>query len=352
MKETVWLHIGTNKTGSTAIQLGLRDYDDGISRYARLGRVNHSVPMSILFRHAPAENSNLKKAGKTPEEAEAIAAQARQYLISEMDGPAKALIISAESMSDFSDPAMCRVAAFLAPRTKRVRVLAYVRDPAGYASSSFQQRVKGGSSDLAVPRLTLRNRLEPSIRAFGSGAMEVVAFNRETLGSAGVLTDAARRMNLNVSPAEDTIANASLSPGAVGLLYFWNRSPDSATGNQIRANARTQLIAELGKTLSGRFRLSPDLVRPLVDASDLKWLFETFGIDFRGAMDKESPSASDIASEDDLSRARDAAFPALVALLLSKGVKHSPKSPDEAMTRLFELKIDQITKSRPIGNWL
>ncbi len=48
-KELVWLHIGTHKTGTTAIQTGLKSFDNGVTRYARMGSANHTAVMSALF---------------------------------------------------------------------------------------------------------------------------------------------------------------------------------------------------------------------------------------------------------------------------------------------------------------
>lgn len=50
MKDVVWLHIGPHKTGSSAIQKALQDYDDGTTRVARLGRPNHSIALTAAFK--------------------------------------------------------------------------------------------------------------------------------------------------------------------------------------------------------------------------------------------------------------------------------------------------------------
>ena len=63
MKDTIWLHIGTHKTGSTALQRSLATYDDGTTRFARLGTPHHSAPMAILFRSRPEHNATLRQKG-------------------------------------------------------------------------------------------------------------------------------------------------------------------------------------------------------------------------------------------------------------------------------------------------
>ena len=56
MREVV-IHIGHGKTGTTAIQEALHGYQDSSTRYACFPEVNHSGPMSAIFRKNPMSHS-------------------------------------------------------------------------------------------------------------------------------------------------------------------------------------------------------------------------------------------------------------------------------------------------------
>lgn len=352
MKDLVWLHIGMHKTGSTAIQDGLKSYDDGVTRYARLGMANHSQVLGTLFNRRPTQQEKRPGKGFGRFLAPVYLAIIRRRFLAELTGPAPRLILSGEALSHFDKPSMAVLAQVLKAHAEQVRVLVYVRDPVSYTSSAFQQRVKGGNHSMKLTSPSFRKRLRLSFEVFGRDAVEVAAFDRRAFGAGGVLADAARRIGVRPEASDAVVLNESLSAGAVGLLYFWNRVAPAASASRRAEAARRKVIDDVAKAVPGRFRLAPSLARSVVDPADLDWLLRQTGIDFRDCLTQPDAPDSDIFSEDDLRAARDAALPALIAHMTTLGIKNIPADADAAMTRLFQAKLTQTSRIAPYVRFL
>ena len=343
MKDTVWLHIGTHKTGTTAIQNTLDRYDDGTTRYARLMRPNHSLALSALFRDSKGAMNSLRNQGITGVAAEQWTAAARAKLMEELNSPARQLVISAEGLANFQADDLVRLRDAIAPLTRTFRVLAYVRDPLGYASSMFQQTVQNGKCAFVLPDLAYRPRLEPALQVFGRDAMEVVRFERDGLADGDVIADFCARTRIDRSRLHPKPANERLSAVATGLIYGFNQLPEATPGTKARFRARFALIGRLAEVLPGKLRLDPDLVRGFVDPADLDWLAECWGVDFRAGLASAGPKAGDIGSENDLLRAREAARPALEKLAARWLIRSHGRSIDEILLRLYKSEIARQT---------
>lgn len=335
MKDTVWLHIGTHKTGTTAIQSSLSRYDDGNIRYARLGLPNHSIPLETVFRGNPEQNGNLRKKGITGAAAHAYAAEVRRKLQAELDGPARVLILSGETLSLFSTGQMRNLKAAIEGSCREIRVLAYVRDPITFASSIFAERIRNGGHQFALPDLGYRTRLEPSIQIFGRDAVEVVRYDRRHLRNGDVIDHFAHRTGVNRTRLAAPRGNERLPARAAAALYFWNRTGDAVVNSRSRLRARNEMIRALAVAMPGVLRLAPDLIRKSVDPGDVAWLAETFGIDFAPELAAAKPGPDDIAGEDDLRRLRDEALPELRRI----GGRFRRADPDALVSAVFARKL-------------
>ncbi len=351
-KDLIWLHIGMHKTGSTAIQDGLKAHDDGTTRYARLGAPNHSLVLAALFNRRPAQQDRLRRKGLGRLLAPIYKAINRRRLLAELSGPTPRLILSGETLSHFDHASMTALAKVLGAHAAGVRVLVYVRDPVSYAGSAFQQRVRGGGHDMKLSSPSFRKRLKISFAVFGRDAVEVVAYDRQAFGAGGVLADAAQRMGVHPARADAVVVNESLSAAAIGLLYFWNRSAAFSTGSWRHEAARRAMIEDLAQALPGRFRLAPSRARSVVDPADLEWLQRQTGIDFRNCLTLPDAPDCDIFAEDDLLCARNAALPALIAHLNALGITDVPAEADAALTRLFQFHLARTSRIAPYLRYL
>ncbi len=279
-----------------------------------------------------------------------MAEKTRARLLAELQGQARNLITSGEGLSQFTKPAMQDLAAFLKDHTRQVRILAYVRDPVSYASSMSCQEVKYGRHAFKLPDLRFRRRLEPSLRVFGKGAVEVVAFDRKALHDGDLFADAARRMGIDARKMRRSVANESISAEALALLYFWNRCPESAMGSRPKMRARHKLISVLGDAFPGRIRLAPATIPPLLDPADLGWLQETFGFAFSAALSQPdlAPQDTDISGEADLAALRLRALPKLQALARQYGAPTGMDDPDKLVGQIYARLIRRETWKEPL----
>lgn len=138
MKKII-VHIGVHKTGSSSIQKTLDGFDDGKTRYARLGDLNHSIPLYSIFSSNRFERRHFQRQGLSEQEMAATVAKYDALLSRELALERETLILSAEDLSILKNEAdVLSLRQRLSPHADRLEVLAYLRDPVGFASSSFQ----------------------------------------------------------------------------------------------------------------------------------------------------------------------------------------------------------------------
>jgi hypothetical protein len=299
--------------------------------------------MVALFRDAERCKVSLRNQGITGAAAETWISTARARLKEDLGSPARQLVISGETMSSFETADFERLRDAIAPHTRAIRVLAYLRDPLGFASSMFQQMVKNGQKTFSVPDLKYRPRLEPALRVFGLDAVDVVMFDKDTLPGGDVITDFCARIGIDRSRLTNKIANERLSAATIGLIYGFNQLAESKIGTKARFRARYALIERLAVALPGKLRLDPDLVRKRVDPADLDWLAETWGVDFRPGLLSAAHEADDIGNLSDLMAARESARPALEQMAARRLIRSRGRDIDDIMLRLYKSQITRET---------
>ena len=138
------VHIGMHKTGSSSIQHSLRNFKDAQFVYAALGEdANHSLAIFTAFGTQPERHPLHRKADRGPIALRDYAERVRGVLersISVAQG--RTLIISGEDISVLGEDELQRMRDFLEARFDSVTVVGYIRPPAGFMASSFQQLVK------------------------------------------------------------------------------------------------------------------------------------------------------------------------------------------------------------------
>ncbi|MCA0873439.1 hypothetical protein LCL97_21625 [Seohaeicola saemankumensis] len=326
-KDTIFLHIGMHKTASTSIQVSLRQLADGTTRYARLGAPNHSVALLRMF-----DDALVAKARARAAEDDDGGAGARDRVAAALEdslqSPERNLILSGEGLTRMSPEGIARMQAYLAPRCREIRVLAYVRDPAGFAPSAWQQRIKGGLPDFRVPTPNYRARFEGFIDVFGRAAVEFVRFAPKSFRNGCIITDFCDRVGVDVSQIERHHVGSSMSGEAAALLMLWNRQQKRVTP-RTRA-ASTSLQAVLKEAFPGKFSFSPELIAAHLDQADCDWMEAQAGF---ALADPANPAASGavIGGEDDLMALARGAVPRLEALLDGRGIAAPAEATPEAL---------------------
>jgi hypothetical protein len=345
-KDTIFLHIGMHKTATTAIQLSLQKYNDGTTRYARLGRPNHSIPLVTLFSRGKTLNSRHARLKSDREVGRDLRKRTEQTLLAELNSPERNLILSGEGLAGLPRSGVQALHDFLTPHCRQIRLLAYVRDPISFASSALQQRIKGGSTRFQVPAPFYRRRFAKFLKVFGADAMEFVRFAPDAFCENDIIADFCHRVGIPRQNAAEE-SNSSLSASSVSLLLAWNRGGalrTQAHGRSSRAPA--PVLRALEQNFPGRFRLDSHLVGQHVNLKDCEWMerkagFALMGPDAAPLKDLLSAAGTEtqsngIPSEDALETLAREAVPQLRPLLEDAGTPLADDaSPAQIMDALF-----------------
>lgn len=261
MIETLWIHIGMGKTGTSAIQgyfdaVGDRiEQELGIS-YLQSGRINRAHQLlSPTYRAA--------KNTEWP--------QALENLRSELaSSPYSTGLISSEFLC-WDKEAFCKRLLVSTAGTK-VKVVFFVREIGDLLYASFLQQVKNRPQSLANQgyrfspflkkvgmRFDFSQRLAPWIQVFGRESIHVVDYDRmPDRDSAAAMCDVLGIPYWKEMAVADT-SNGSLNETELDLLRFMDQNCD------LPADKRKLLIRFLASR-SGRTRTTlPERFRPWIE---------------------------------------------------------------------------------------
>ncbi|MGL4316273.1 MAG: hypothetical protein ACRCTL_06630 [Pseudomonas sp.] len=268
---TCVLHIGMHKTGSTSIQASLQHFQDQHFVYADLGRApNHSHAIYDAFTldgergFFDVKPEQVQVDRYTELLLQAIAANGERNLL-----------ISGEKISVMHPAALQRLQNFLSPHFQQIKVVGYVRPPASYIASAFQQRLKNRNPSFAPLRL-YRSYVETFQRfddIFGRDNVELWKFDGATLYKSCAVSDFCRRTAIELPDSRITNKNESMSRQFVGLLYVYRKfAPDLAATLQLDEVER--LNNSLATVWSDKFYLSPRLTQAIHvhHAADIAWM--------------------------------------------------------------------------------
>jgi hypothetical protein len=273
------LHIGMHKTGSTSIQSCLDKFDNGTTRYAQLCDVNHSIPLYTLFsenRYSYAVHTSL---GLTDAEIDQLTQQIRQNLDCELALKRQTLIISGEDISLIEPEGIKAMAEYLKTRVQRIRVLAYIRDPVGFASSALQQYIQGGLRIPLIPAPEYIDRFRKFVDSFGRDSVEFVKFDRLVLHGGSVVADFCHRAGIDNQASTDEHSNSSISFACMQLIYLFNNYGLPFSGNAVLARTRLVFMYRLSLALQDTgFKMPLEWVSRSVDMDDISWMENVSGL--------------------------------------------------------------------------
>jgi hypothetical protein len=279
MVPEVILHIGMHKTGTTSIQSALNNFDDGRVRYAQLNDVNHSIPICSLFSKYTYEYHVHKSFGRSREEIDTINDNTVIDLERELNMDREKIIISGEDISALKADEVQSLVAWLSARAGSLKVLAYVRDPLGFASSVLQQCIYGGMRKTCIPTPDYKNRFEAYTLCSEVDSIEFVEFKKNELVNGSVVFDFCSRIGFDGSGLQERRINESMSLECTQLLYHLNRFGILTSGSTELVNARRQFSHFLSENFKGdSFRIPKDWVLAHVDMNDISWMEKVSGI--------------------------------------------------------------------------
>lgn len=345
---TLILHLGMNNAGSSSIQASLRNYDDGRIRYARIGAPNHSKAISTLVMAHP-ENLNAYRVQEF--DTERIEQEKKRFtnrLTRELSLDRETFIVSGEGIAELDRADVEQLKALVQANDLNAWLIAYIREPVGYASSALSQSVKSGGREFSVTPPDYRRKFEKFIDVFGQIAVEFVAYSPETLLDGSASADFAVRVGADRARfTEEGDEELQLAPEAVALLHFWNRESRSGIGAKAAIDARRNVVRILAGAFPGRFRLGPKAIASAIDPADVAWMENTAGF----SLETPPAEAADeplVESEDDLAALRADSRTSLASVLDRHGVK-APAGDDTSalLDRLLQALMAGETRPHP-----
>jgi hypothetical protein len=348
------IHIGMHRTGSTSIQHSLHGFGDNRFLYARLGDdPNHSLAMYSLFAHQP-EQHHLH--GRNGADAAAVLdyiATMRADLeeaVSASQG--RTLVISGEDINAIPLNGLLKLRDYFQQRFEDVTVVGYIRPPGGHMSSVFQHRIRIGSVDgfnLEPRYRSYKRTFGKFYKVFGRERVNLWKFDIAAFRGGCAVQDFCSRLDIALPPERIVRLNEALPRQVVALLYTYRKvAPAGAatmTGQQ-----RQGLLDRLATIGSDPFRLSPEIIRPILEKNraDIGWmearLDQTLDEDLGGHR------PGDVRDEPDLLRPDPMVTGKLLALLgdaAPRGVKG--ETPEEVAQLVHALRETRREGSRSPG---
>lgn len=295
-----------HKTGSSAIQLALSRSFDG---YVDLGRgPNHSGALHAAFAENPGGYHFFRRLGLDDRELAEIRQQVRDRLAAALADGRERYVLSGEDTCSLDDGELERLKSFLLGHVDAVDVVAYVRSPASFMGSAFQQRIRGGYSSFNLMALypQYRKRLQRFDRVFGRERTRLIPFSPRRFIGGDVVSDFSGRMQLGLEP--DTTrahVNVGLSGPATALLYVYRKfgSPRGEGREDIRTNRA--LAWALAQLPGDKFQLRLAALEGVLARfrADIEWVEGRMGESFEA--ETERPGFA-VAEEADLIRIHEA----------------------------------------------
>lgn len=330
------IHIGMHKTGTSAIQSALSQLDDNRFRYARIGNSpNHSVPVYAIFNAAAgALKVTERYLAQHGFALDGYLQDAMEALDSELArAKGRTLVISGEDIARLTAEGALAMRKYFERSCDDINVVAYIRSPASYMTSAFQEMVRNGNVTRLDPaRLyrSYRGSFAKFDEVFGRERVTLRKYDRSRLKGGDAVEDFVNVLGAPMPALQSTVTNESSPREVICTLFRYNRFCEAKGLTRAGGGHVQRLLGELEFAGGTRFRFSPDLLRPILasQADDIAWMEGRLGESL--AEDLPAPAATDIRHEDDLLAERMALKPAVLAALRQRDI-----SSDIAATRTF-----------------
>ncbi|EAR52122.1 hypothetical protein OG2516_18695 [Oceanicola granulosus HTCC2516] len=289
------LHVGSNKTGSTAIQDTCASHRAELARFGLLypdlgGKTHHSELLPAVLD----DEEYRGNFGRTSAEGRTASIERAEQLwlaLSEQVDAAvpEVLLLSSEFCFGMRPQSFERLIARLSPMASTIDVVVYLREPASHYLSSAQQILKYGGwvkDPREAQEYTLKLR---KLHRLVPGEVTMRRFSRDELFRKDVSMDLLAQIFPKRTVREMTIApatsNAALSAEAMSLLVKFNRSvwqDRRKAGNSVNQALLVAIEAEQKKNDYTRAELRPEIrdIIHRVHLADMTTLKSEFGLTF------------------------------------------------------------------------
>ncbi|WP_395770177.1 hypothetical protein [Arenimonas sp.] len=294
----LFVHIGSHKAGSTALQdslLANRGSDTGF-RFLHHPRLRTHSVLAAMYKPFDTLDHTIRLQMPDPE---AVALVRRNFWqrIPEHFPDADNAVLSSEYLSAIDADAVRRFRSDVeAMGYGRFRILLYVREATARYASGIQQAVKF-RDDLPRmdPRLlyfNFREQIETWESVF-PGDVEVRAFERGQLLEGCVVADAYSRISeffgIATHPDKRVDSNRSMSSETLFCLYNLYRHLDTAqfSPDQVRIQTglykQIETLVQASMPAPSRITLRPAVARMVYERhrADYDWLAQHYGVRFQ-----------------------------------------------------------------------
>ena len=225
-----YIHIGMHKTGSTSIQetFSGEKFKSGKIKYFPILGPNHGVGFKKLFPHilSSSELKKLEFESCLPLLKENIHMDLIYKIAKELEN--ENIFFSGE---DFSNTTyVVDLVNHIFPNHK-IEVICYVRNPIDFASSGFQQRVKGpgvhsGKQEINFNNLIpdYRKKFEPYVKNKKISKLHIKEYKRTNLIGGDVIDDIAKIMKLEPNEYNKVISNESVDGIVIAYTFLLKSS--------------------------------------------------------------------------------------------------------------------------------
>lgn len=295
MLETTYLHIGLDKTGSTAIQVACDQNRRTLSELGILypaGGVDsgmHAQFASCFYDDPQTYYFNLAS-GRSRLNPDDVRVEDVGYLenveLQIKRASAKTMVISYEGFMYLDERPLQKMRSFLDRVSNATKVIVYFRDPMSYAASAVSQRAKSGVPLWdEVPHQKWQRICETFGNVFGVDNLIVRKFSRDSLPNGDVRLDFFNQIGLSSQAVDELVLsddqdNTSLSMEAILIgdsLRKIGASEDLSEGEFFATYARI-----LEGIRGSKFQLSAKQAADvrLASKAHLDYVDKTFGIKF------------------------------------------------------------------------
>jgi len=301
VSQTLYLHVGFQKTGSSSIQYALYHNREKLESmgyyYPKDWRFNHNFLFSMFCDNPEDFYENIFH-NRSTQEIEEYHETLKSTFVNEIeDREIENLILSAEDLSMLEKEGLVRLKAFFSDIFKdiEIKIVVSIRDALGYISSDIQQRIKSGHDRFPLEEFhdLYRIRLEKYIELFGRENIIIYKFEEATGYEHGFVSYFLDQMGLQeeqIKSFDDLKINESLSYEAADLLRYINSQKPLLVSRNIEEgryfgmdNGRyfgdTQIIEGL---LGKKFSLEQEELKDIQTfmKPDMEWLEEHFCLQY------------------------------------------------------------------------
>ncbi len=314
----LYLHIGLSKTGTTSIQRDILEnaplleerFDIHYPREFPESppfNGNHSRVLRALFCEHPDAQRRLPTIGiHSDEELRAYQRGCREKLEEGFAGSgASTLLLSAESVCNFSDCDMAALAQWTACLAESVRVIACVRHPVHALSSEIQQRLRVGARLENLYRKPPYKRLRELFgrveAQFGRENITAYSFHRALENPGGLGSEFFRQLGVESGESFTSrrTENSSISQEAALLLDALNRKVPQFIEGRANPERRRYSIQPLLSVPGPKYRVPAEVVERAAQAShdEVTWIAETYGLDLEFSQRPQASGFEDAFSD-------------------------------------------------------